>query len=387
MLVSIVRSALISLGILVLGLVALVVVYDVPLNDPLWWVANENPPRVTIDGPSGAQRGTVQATIGLEPAGRARVVSVRVDDQPRSASDGRIAVDSASLRDGPHRVEVVAHDTSRRQNLTSAVWTFVSDNTPPKLEADLDPFEGPLEGHTLVVRVRADEPLSDVRGTIGGRPLRLEPDANGSLWALEGFPPDPPETTFGLRLAASDAVGNPAELEREWPVRRTTFPEDDLQMEPSQADVEAHVAEDRQLDQIYRRPGGARQWDGVFRAPVAGEVSTAFGTRRSYEYHPGMDFAAAQGAPVVAPANGVVAFVGTVPARGNIVILDHGAGVYSTYAHLLQADVKEGETVKPGQTIAQVGTTGFSTGPHLHWEIWVGGANVDPQEWTRRNFP
>src|SRR6185436_14531542 len=112
---------------------------------------------------------------------------------------------------------------------------------------------------------------------------------------------------------------------------------------------------------------GPRLWDGAFRMPVTGEVSTAFGTHRSYEYHPGMDFAAPQGAPVAAPAAGIVAYVGNVPARGNVVILDHGAGVYSTYAHLSKAEVEAGAQVKPGQVIARVGTTGFSTGPHLHW--------------------
>jgi murein DD-endopeptidase MepM/ murein hydrolase activator NlpD len=80
-------------------------------------------------------------------------------------------------------------------------------------------------------------------------------------------------------------------------------------------------------------------------------------------------------------------FVGSLPARGNVVILDHGAGVYTTYAHLQRADVDVGAEVKPGQPIGRVGTTGFSTGPHLHWELWVGGANVDPLDWTKRAYP
>jgi murein DD-endopeptidase MepM/ murein hydrolase activator NlpD len=91
--------------------------------------------------------------------------------------------------------------------------------------------------------------------------------------------------------------------------------------------------------------------------------------------------------PVVAPAEGIVAFVGQLPARGNVLVLDHGAGVFSTYAHLQRFDVQVGAQIKAGQTIARVGTTGFSTGPHLHWELWVDGANVDPVEWTHRAFP
>src|SRR5262249_21958663 len=137
----------------------------------------------------------------------------------------------------------------------------------------------------------------------------------------------------------------------------------------------------------YRQVSGPRLWDGPFRVPVQGEVTTAFGTHRSYEYHPGMDFGAPLGAPVSAPADGEVVLVGPTPARGTIVILDHGAGVYSTYADLQTIEVEVGASVKAGQLIARVGTTGFSTGPHLHWEVRVDGANVDPQEWTRRAFP
>jgi murein DD-endopeptidase MepM/ murein hydrolase activator NlpD len=82
-----------------------------------------------------------------------------------------------------------------------------------------------------------------------------------------------------------------------------------------------------------------------------------------------------------------VVFVGALPARGNVVILDHGAGVYTTYAHLLRWEVDVGAEVKPGQVIGRVGTTGFSTGPHLHWEMWVDNANVDPLDWTKRAYP
>jgi murein DD-endopeptidase MepM/ murein hydrolase activator NlpD len=116
-------------------------------------------------------------------------------------------------------------------------------------------------------------------------------------------------------------------------------------------------------------------------------VTTAFGTRRSYEHHPGTDLAAPLGSPVVAPAAGAVVFVGSLPARGNAVVLDHGAGVFTTYAHLQRAEVLVGDEVRGGEVIGRVGSTGFSTGPHLHWELWVDGANVDPLEWTRRTFP
>jgi murein DD-endopeptidase MepM/ murein hydrolase activator NlpD len=383
-----VRSSLTVLVVVVLGMLGLLVVFDVPLSDPLWWLSNETPPHVAIGGPAtGALRGTVEAPVALEPAARARVVSVRVDDQPRTLTDGKLVLDTTALPDGPHRAEVVAHDTSRRQNLANAVWTFTTDNTPPKLDVTLDPDEGPAEGRTSVVHMRADEPVRDLRAHSASGELRLQPDGTGGYWALVGIAPGPASTLLGLDAAAADTAGNPTEAHREWQIRPTTFAEDDLDLEPTLAERDARSAEDAQLEAIYQRPNGPRQWEGAFRVPVVGDVTTAFGTHRSYEYHPGMDFGATLGAPVLAPATGIVAFVGSVPARGNVLVLDHGAGVYSTYAHLQQVAASEGSVVKPGQVIARVGSTGFSTGPHLHWEMWVNGANVDPREWTRRAFP
>jgi murein DD-endopeptidase MepM/ murein hydrolase activator NlpD len=82
-----------------------------------------------------------------------------------------------------------------------------------------------------------------------------------------------------------------------------------------------------------------------------------------------------------------VVVIDTVKLRGNMITLDHGLGVYTTYGHLSAVDVKLGDMVEKGQPIGKVGTTGLSTGPHLHWELWVGGANVDPIEWTERDMP
>jgi murein DD-endopeptidase MepM/ murein hydrolase activator NlpD len=82
-----------------------------------------------------------------------------------------------------------------------------------------------------------------------------------------------------------------------------------------------------------------------------------------------------------------VVLASTLEVRGNTLVLDHGAGVFSTYAHLDELRVREGDQVKQGDTIAIVGSTGFSTGPHLHWELWVAGANVDPEEWAEREIP
>jgi murein DD-endopeptidase MepM/ murein hydrolase activator NlpD len=119
-------------------------------------------------------------------------------------------------------------------------------------------------------------------------------------------------------------------------------------------------------------------------------ISAGFGQRRIYDggilrdYHTGVDFPMPSGTIVRAPAVGRVAIAEPLRVRGNAVWLDHGWGVYSGYFHFSTIAVQVGQLVQPGQVLGTVGTTGRSTGPHLHWEMRVGGVAVDPLEWTRR---
>ena len=92
----------------------------------------------------------------------------------------------------------------------------------------------------------------------------------------------------------------------------------------------------------------------------------------------GTDFRGAVGAPVEAPARGVVALVDRFHLGGNVVYLDHGAGLVTAYLHLSETLVEQGDTVAPGEIIGRVGATGRVTGPHLHWIVRYGGVTVDP---------
>lgn len=118
--------------------------------------------------------------------------------------------------------------------------------------------------------------------------------------------------------------------------------------------------------------------------PVSGVVSSEFGVRRhpisgNRQQHGGIDIAAARGTPVVAPAAGVVVFAGDRGGYGLTVIIDHDYGIRTLYAHNSRLHVKEGDEVNRGDRIASVGTTGVSTGPHLHYEVIVNGKAVNPR--------
>jgi murein DD-endopeptidase MepM/ murein hydrolase activator NlpD len=120
-----------------------------------------------------------------------------------------------------------------------------------------------------------------------------------------------------------------------------------------------------------------------FIPPAEGPRSSAFGLRRFFngearKPHGGLDFAAPLGAPVVAPAPGMVIRVGDYFFNGNTVFLDHGQGLITLYSHLSRIDVREGQQVRRGETLGAVGMSGRATGAHLHWGVSLNRALVDP---------
>lgn len=120
-----------------------------------------------------------------------------------------------------------------------------------------------------------------------------------------------------------------------------------------------------------------------FTQPTPGRRTASFGMRRIFNGeprspHPGLDIAAPQGQKVVSPAEGVVVLTGDFFYAGNFVMIAHGEGVVSLLCHLSRIDVKEGDVLKTGAPIGRVGSTGRSTGPHLHWSLSLNNARIDP---------
>jgi murein DD-endopeptidase MepM/ murein hydrolase activator NlpD len=125
--------------------------------------------------------------------------------------------------------------------------------------------------------------------------------------------------------------------------------------------------------------GGTPPWDW----PITGPVSSEFGGRsspygRSWEFHPGLDIRALSGTPVSAAGSGTVVYAGRMRGYGNMVVVDHGVGLKTVYAHLSAVYAELGRRVETGQVLGAVGQTGRATGPHLHYEVRVGTAPVDP---------
>ncbi len=165
-----------------------------------------------------------------------------------------------------------------------------------------------------------------------------------------------------------------------------------LRLPKNQAALEATKIEESAIGSALRTTSPQQVWQIPFRRPVGGRVSTGFGLRRTYNgvpapnyYHRGLDYAAPAGTQIIAPAAGRVILVGTTQRgfrlHGNTLVLDHGQGITSIYIHLQRVLVRQGATVKAGEPIARVGSTGRASGPHLHWGVYVHGVAVDPVEW------
>jgi murein DD-endopeptidase MepM/ murein hydrolase activator NlpD len=154
-------------------------------------------------------------------------------------------------------------------------------------------------------------------------------------------------------------------------------------VELNKADLARSQRESQETNAIYARITTSIVPDQAFSDPIPGVAGTNFGERRIFNGaprapHSGADLHAAAGTPVHATNRGRVVLAKNLFFTGNTVILDHGLGIYSLYAHLSRIDVKSGETVMNGQLLGLVGATGRVTAPHLHWGMRVQKARVDP---------
>jgi murein DD-endopeptidase MepM/ murein hydrolase activator NlpD len=206
--------------------------------------------------------------------------------------------------------------------------------------------------------------------------------------------PTTPQFTAGRQSLKVTADGTPQNLTVQ--LRDRTFPTQSIWL-GADGGPEGTDHEFDRMDALKALVTPEKYWNGAFKRPATGEVTSIYGVRRYYNgefaedyYHRGVDYAGGVGSPVVAPAAGKVALVGResdgFEIHGNSVGIDHGQGVISIFIHLSRIDVKEGDMVQAGQTLGGIGSTGASTGPHLHWGLYVNGLSVDPVPWRETGF-
>lgn len=151
---------------------------------------------------------------------------------------------------------------------------------------------------------------------------------------------------------------------------------------------QASVEQQKEFESLFKRLESQRNLLSSTPAirPTEGWVSSGFGHRKSpftglREFHKGLDIAGRKGTPIVATADGIVTFVGNNGFLGKMLKIDHGHGMVTRYGHIQKVLKKRGEAVKRGETIAHMGSTGRSTGPHLHYEVHLNGIPVNPKKY------
>lgn len=151
----------------------------------------------------------------------------------------------------------------------------------------------------------------------------------------------------------------------------------------SKKDLNRIIHEQKEVGEIYRQVTPQKYWSGPFLLPIDSRITSPFGSKRVYNgklknFHPGLDLRAAIGTPIYSAAPGKVVLAKELFYTGNTVMLDHGYGVITLYAHMNKIKVKKGDQVEARQLLGLSGKTGRVSGPHLHWQAVVHQVKVNP---------
>lgn len=348
--------------------------YDVPLDNLRAANPHPNPYRQpvighTVEVPAAAAE---QAGVLLRPVGETLLQVA-----------ARYRLNPAALA----RLNQMAHLT--RPLFGRALFIPTGSAPPRELPAGFETLDlsavPAYPGRALAYRASTTEPLS-VTAKLGA--ISLDSFANGSHLVGIGatgafYGPGTPE--LSIVPAGAAAWSQP------WLLIDDTWDYDQVTLTGAAAEIdqEAIQEERERLFQIWSRRSAVPQWQTPFAEPVQDylHVSSNYGARRSYNggpyrtYHEGVDFAAYGGTPVYAPARGTVVLAEQLYVRGGAVIIDHGLGVYSGFYHMSAVHARPGQVVEPGALLGEVGTTGLSSGNHLHWDLLVAETWVDAAAW------
>ena len=386
------------------------------LTTPPRFIGQKTPFTVAVE----ARRGNVaRVEIRVEQSGKSTPVAAK-----EGALGGRlelpVVVDSATLglREGGATVEVWARDDFwrpiRRADRAIATYPVTIDLTPPKVELLAATHYLSPGGSGLVAFRVAGAARTDVSaGSLTFPSFGYGPADRGARVALIALPWDfDPATPMVIR--AVDEAGNAASRGIPAEIRPRKFPRDTIEIKD--AFLQAKVPEllpqrpatgslidgflvinrdlRRQAEEVKRKIGATTAdkplWHGPFVQARNTKVFANFAETRTYVYggrevdrqiHFGYDLASTRQSPVPASNKGVVVFAEPLTIYGNTVVIDHGLGLQTLYAHLSSTAVKVGDAVEKGQEIARTGSTGLAIGDHLHYEVLVNGVSVTPLEW------
>ena len=246
------------------------------------------------------------------------------------------------------------------------------------------------QGTLLLAKVMGTKSLPEVKAEWNGRELAFWSEAGSAkvLHGLIGIDLEQPAGKYDWTVSWKNEAGEAVTCSETVTVRTGKFPTEQLKVEkqfvePDPEQQKRAEEDSKKMKAIYDTVTLEKMWDGAFHLPLK-NVTTGgnFGRRRilngqARSPHAGVDFPAMKGTPVLAAQRGRVVLAEELYYSGNTIVIDHGYGIYTLYAHLSEIDVKPGETVGSTAEIGKVGATGRVTGPHLHWGLTVQHARVN----------
>jgi murein DD-endopeptidase MepM/ murein hydrolase activator NlpD len=253
------------------------------------------------------------------------------------------------------------------------------------------------QGETGVVDVRTSGEVT-LQGTLNNHTFPFFPVEAGRLAGLQGVHALAAPGLYPLTITGTLPDGSTFTHSQPVFVRERGYPFETITVDPALIDPVTTNQEEEFVKPLVNQLTMQKRWQGLFLSPYSCPacISSTFGNRRSYNgsaftyFHGGVDYVISNTSldtQITAAADGVVVFAGLLDVRGNFTLIDHGWGVITGYMHQSEILVKTGDLVTAGQVIGIIGNTGRSTGAHLHWEIWVGGVQVNPLDWLETVYP
>lgn len=281
----------------------------------------------------------------------------------------------------------VVRRTTRTSGLAPGELSTPTPLPPPEL---ILASERVFQGGTVLASLVGEVKEGSV--TFLGRTYPLT-QGSRSIYAFLGVAPDDPPGLTTLKFEFTMQSGSKGTLSDDVTIIPTAWTFDAVTVPKRLEPLLVPSVQQREIRFIagyYERMTPEKLWksESAWLLPVPGILTTRFGEERTYNggppagHHTGTDLGAGDGDPVQATNAGRIAMARQVDLRGNMVIVDHGGGLMSGYAHLKSFAVAEGQAVEPGDIIGFVGSSGLSTGAHLHWEMAAHGILVDALRFT-----
>jgi murein DD-endopeptidase MepM/ murein hydrolase activator NlpD len=219
-----------------------------------------------------------------------------------------------------------------------------------------------------------------------GRTVRLFPQSDGKNFGLMPISVKDAPGPGSIEFLSKDGA---VLVSEKFVVRPTRFPSENVRLSPDIEALHSTTEEIQLLTNFRNEVSDTRYWQDPFEAPADGCVTSPFGVKRLHngkptgEFHGGVDQRTPAGEAIRAIADGKVIFAKQFNVLGNAVGLDHGQALGSMYLHMTKLAVTDGAIVKRGDVLGYAGSTGRSTGPHLHWVLYANGVNVNPAQWVK----